>query len=117
MHPATTRPTTSAAARDGGGDNAPRPSSAIDLRALPPTVDVTTAGRVLGIGRALAYRLVQRGEFPCRALRLGKRYLIPRAELLRALGVADPDSARPATAGQASAASPTPTSHRHHQHT
>jgi hypothetical protein len=60
-----------------------------DLHALPPTLDVETAGRILGIGRALAYRLVQRGEFPCRVIRAGKRYLVPRADLLRVLGITD----------------------------
>lgn len=59
----------------------------IDLHALPPTIDVETAGRILGIGRALAYRLAKRGEFPCRVVRAGRRYLVPRAELLRVLGV------------------------------
>jgi len=58
-----------------------------DLRDLPPTVDIETAARILGCGRTLAYELVKRGEFPCRVLRLGKRYLVPTAALLESLGL------------------------------
>ena len=58
-----------------------------DLLALPPTVDLVTAARALGCGRTLAYDLARRGQFPCRVLRLGNRYLVPTAELLRTLGV------------------------------
>ena len=58
-----------------------------DLLALPPTIDLVTAARALGCGRTLAYELARRGRFPCRVLRLGNRYLIPTADLLRTLGV------------------------------
>jgi hypothetical protein len=58
-----------------------------ELRALPPTVDLVTAARALGCGRTLAYTLAQEGRFPCRLLRLGNRYLVPTADLLRVLGV------------------------------
>ena len=47
------------------------------------TVDIETAGRILGIGRGLAYRLAQRGELP--TLRLGRRLVVPRAQLDRML--------------------------------
>jgi excisionase family DNA binding protein len=50
-------------------------------------VDIETAARILGCGRTLAYDLVKRGEFPCRVLRLGKRYLVPTAALLETLGL------------------------------
>lgn len=59
-----------------------------ELLALPPTVDLRTAARALGIGRNVAYELAARGEFPVRLLRLGVQYRIPTAELLRLLGVA-----------------------------
>jgi excisionase family DNA binding protein len=58
-----------------------------DLAKLPPTVSVEAAARLLGCGRSLAYELVQRGEFPCPVLRLGRRYVVPTAGLLRALGI------------------------------
>jgi len=64
-----------------------------DLLALPPTVDLVTAARALGYGRTLAYELARRGVFPCRVLRLGNRYVVPTADLLRTLGVAVPDNA------------------------
>jgi excisionase family DNA binding protein len=52
----------------------------------PPeeTLSVPDAARVLGIGRALAYRAVRRGEIP--SIRIGRRYLVPRAALARLLG-------------------------------
>jgi excisionase family DNA binding protein len=59
-----------------------------DLAKLPPTISVETAARLLGCGRSLAYELVQRGEFPCPVLRLGRRYVVPTAGLLRVLGLA-----------------------------
>ncbi len=78
---------------DGGSDagDAPKPEAGTirigDLHDLPPTVDIETAARILGCGRTLAYDLVKRGEFPCRVLRLGKRYLVPTAGLLDTLGL------------------------------
>jgi hypothetical protein len=57
------------------------------VRQLGVTVDVETAGAVLGIGRTSAYRLVRCGEFPVRVLRIGRRYLVPTAELLALLGL------------------------------
>jgi hypothetical protein len=55
----------------------------------PPTVDIETAARVLGCGRTLAYELARRNEFPCPVLRLGTRYVVPTAGLLRAVGLGD----------------------------
>jgi excisionase family DNA binding protein len=72
-----------------------------DLQTLPPTVDVETAARLLGIGRALAYRLVRQNELPCRIVRAGRRYLVPTTDLLRILGIdgqtGQPSDARPTT--------------------
>ena len=65
-----------------------QPSMTIDeLRALPVSVDLTTAARAFGLGRAKAFRLAQSGEFPCAVLRVGKRYRVPRHALLQALGI------------------------------
>jgi excisionase family DNA binding protein len=63
-----------------------------DLHDLPPTIGVEAAARVLGCGRTLAYELIHRGEFPCRVLRLGSRYVIPTAALLEAIGVTPVDA-------------------------
>jgi len=57
-----------------------------ELAELPSTVDLATAARAFGIGRTLAYDLAKRGEFPVRVLRLGNRYRVTRADLLRVLG-------------------------------
>lgn len=58
-----------------------------ELRGLPATVNVTTAGRALGIGRDKAYELIKKGAFPVRTLSLGDTVRIPTAELWRILGV------------------------------
>ena len=47
------------------------------------TLTVSELGRILGIGRNSAYLAVERGEI--RSIRLGKRIVIPRAELERLL--------------------------------
>jgi predicted DNA-binding transcriptional regulator AlpA len=50
------------------------------------TTDLETAAEVIGIGRTLAYDLAQRGAFPVRLLRLGRRVLVPVPDLLAYLG-------------------------------
>jgi predicted DNA-binding transcriptional regulator AlpA len=57
-----------------------------DLHRLPSVVDITTAGKALGLSRTRAYELAKRGEFPCRLIRIGESYRVPTAELLRLLG-------------------------------
>jgi hypothetical protein len=42
---------------------------------------------VLGIGRTLAFDLARSGRFPVRVIRLGRRVLVPVAELLEFLAV------------------------------
>ena len=42
------------------------------VRKLPATVDIETAGAVLGIGRSKSYELAKAGEFPVRVLRIGR---------------------------------------------
>ncbi len=53
---------------------------------LPPVVDVTTAGRVLGVGRGAAYALVRAGKWPTPVVRLGRLIKVPTAPLLALLG-------------------------------
>ncbi|WSY72344.1 DNA-binding protein [Streptomyces sp. NBC_00885] len=57
-----------------------------ELLALPATVNVTTAGRALGIGRDKAYELIRTGDFPVRTLALGGTVRVPTAELWKLLG-------------------------------
>lgn len=75
-----------------------------EIRSLPVTIDLVTAGRALGVGRTKAYQLARAGEFPCRVLRIGRSYRVATADLLAVLGLpaqdtpAQPD--RPTTGGQ-----------------
>ena len=48
------------------------------------TLTVEEAARVLGIGRNSAYEAVRRGDLP--VIRIGRRYVVPRAALERLLG-------------------------------
>lgn len=61
--------------------------SATELRELPATVDLPTAGRALGIGRTTCYALCRRGEFPVPVIRVGSKLRVAREPLLAALGV------------------------------
>lgn len=60
-----------------------------ELLSLPVTVDLPLAARAVGMGRTLAYDMAKRGEFPVRVLKLGNRYRVARADLLRYLGEVD----------------------------
>lgn len=55
------------------------------------TTDVSTAGRVLGIGRNQAYAAVHSGDI--KSLRIGGRIVIPVAPLLRMLELEDAPAA------------------------
>jgi len=63
-----------------------------DVRALPVVVDLTTAGRVFGLGRDLSALLAERGEFPVPVLQLGRKRIVTRAAIMHALGIDDPPS-------------------------
>ena len=58
----------------------------IDLDTLPPTISVTEAGQILGIGRASAYAAARAGELP--SLRIGRRLVVPTARLRQMLEAA-----------------------------
>lgn len=66
--------------------------SEAELRALPVSVPVALAGRAFGMAPAKARELARAGEFPCRVIRIGARYRVPRSALLAELGLhtADP---------------------------
>ncbi|WP_350309817.1 helix-turn-helix domain-containing protein [Arthrobacter sp. fls2-241-R2A-172] len=66
-------------------------TASIEPRDMPPTLSVwPDAARALGIGRATAYDLIKRGEFPIRVLRLGRKFRVSRADLLTYLGESQP---------------------------
>jgi len=58
-----------------------------ELRGLPLTVDLVTAGRAHGLGRTISYELMRAGEFPCPVHRRGRYYRVLKAELMTSLGL------------------------------
>jgi hypothetical protein len=60
-----------------------------ELMALPVSFSLATGAKAFGIGRTLAYELHRKGEFPCRVLKIGNSLKVTRADLFRALGMAD----------------------------
>jgi hypothetical protein len=64
--------------------NAPR-------RALPASIDLMTAARLLGVGRTCAYGLVRQGRWPTPVVRVGRCIRVPTQPLLALLepGLAD----------------------------
>jgi hypothetical protein len=57
------------------------------VRGLGATIDIETAGAILGIGRSKSYELAKSGAFPVRVLRIGKRYLVPTPSILALLEI------------------------------
>ena len=53
------------------------------------TVSMEEAADLLGIGRNSVYEAAKAGRFRVRVIRVGARYLIPRAELEELLGIGD----------------------------
>ncbi len=58
-----------------------------ELLALPPSTNLVTAGRAIGIGRTKAHQLARAGAFPVRVLRVGATYRVVTADLLALLGL------------------------------
>jgi len=87
----------------------PARMSVAELLALPPAVDLPTAGRAWGLGRTKSHELARAGEFPCPVLRLGHTYRVTRADLLHSLGI-EPDvtAAGPSPGPAANAIDPPP---------
>src|SRR4051794_11317905 len=62
------------------------------IRGLGMTTDLETAASIIGIGRTPAYTLARDNQFPIRLLRLGRRVLVPTADLLTYLGEQSSDT-------------------------
>lgn len=71
-------------------DEEPPAANGIDLTKLPPTVDIVTAARILGVGRTVAYELVREGTWPTPVIHVGRKIRVPTAPLLGLLGVHPP---------------------------
>lgn len=72
-------------------DDQRRPDAVgVDLTQLPPTVDIVTAARILGVGRTVAYELVREGAWPTPVIHIGRKIRVPTAPLLVLLGAAPP---------------------------
>jgi excisionase family DNA binding protein len=54
---------------------------------LPAALTVPEAARLLGIGRSSAYQAVKTSTWPTRVVRVGRSIRIPKADVLRLLGM------------------------------
>jgi hypothetical protein len=59
------------------------------IQSWPAAVDVPDAADALGISRAQAYVSVRRGDFPARVIKVGRRFKVVTADLVRLLGGAE----------------------------
>jgi hypothetical protein len=57
------------------------------VRDLGVVTDLGTAAQILKIGRSLAYQLAASDDFPVPVIRAGRRYRVPIAGILTALGL------------------------------
>lgn len=61
-----------------------------DVRGWPATVSVSDAAPAIGVSKSHLYELAARGAAPCRVIRVGSRYRVVTASLLRVLEGGDP---------------------------
>jgi hypothetical protein len=73
------------------GDRLPGPAMWEQLRLLPACIDIPTLAGLLGISRAMAYEYAARDALPVAVIRIGRRLLIPTAQVLALLGASHPD--------------------------
>lgn len=56
-----------------------------EVRLGPPMIGVAAASALIGISRSYGFELARRGEFPCRVVKVGSRYRVPKSALLALL--------------------------------
>lgn len=84
--PWTPRTSISPADHDGGG------IAPAALRSLPVTFPFDpVVPQAFGISRSAAYRAWRAGQLPITPLRIGRKLIVRRADLLAALGIDDPE--------------------------
>ncbi len=66
------------------------PLTTEEVLGLPAAVPLVLAGKAFGMGRTKAFELAREGKFPCRVLPLGPRFVVPKTEILAALGLEQP---------------------------
>ena len=65
---------------------APRTGWTLDeVRSLGLTIDVATAAQILGVSRSTGYALAKIDRFPVKVVRVGHRYIVPTAAMIRLL--------------------------------
>jgi hypothetical protein len=74
-----------------------------EARALPVSVPVAIAARAWGIGPQMARELARSGEFPCRVVKVGARYRVPKSAIFAALGLDAAGPPSPAAADEQTA--------------
>lgn len=56
-----------------------------EVQAWPATVDIPTANTAIGLSKSHGYELAKRGEYPARVLKVGGRYRVVTASIVRLL--------------------------------
>jgi hypothetical protein len=64
-----------------------QPLTEAELLALPPSVDLATAGRAFRMGRTKSYELAREGRFPVQVVPCGPKFVVPKMAILEALGI------------------------------
>ncbi len=71
-----------------------KPLTEEEILALPPAVDIPTAGRCFGLGRTASYMLARTSKFPVEVLELGAQsFRVTKASICAKLGIKDPAAA------------------------
>lgn len=61
-----------------------------EIKAWPATVDVAVAASAFGLSKSFSYEAIARGEFPAKTLKVGGRWRVITASIVKALSVDDP---------------------------
>lgn len=65
----------------------PYPLTVQQILELPSSVNAETSFRAINISKQTGYRLVRMGELPFPVIRMGRMIRVPKAGILRALGM------------------------------